>query len=107
LLLYRRDAGDGEALRGADIAKSGCKESRMDGLPRALDEGFLEAEAEDELVVIARLAEVLMLPVASGMRSIVIQDELSDKRDNATVATSSVRGVTPGDASSVSNSIRE
>jgi len=95
-LLYRKDAGDGEALRGADIAKSGCEESRMDGLPRALNEDFLEAEAEDESVVIARLAKVLMLPVASGTRGVMIQGELLNKRDDATMAAS-VRGGTPGD----------
>jgi len=93
-------------LRGTDIAKSGCEESRMGGLPGELGEGFLEAE-EDESVAMTRLAEVLVLPVTSGTRGVVIRGKLSDKRDDAIVAASSVRGGTPGAASSVSNSMGE
>jgi len=44
-------------LRGAGEAKSGYEESSVDGLPEVfetMDEDFLEAEAGDESVVIAR-----------------------------------------------------
>jgi len=83
----------------------------VDGLPEdfeMVDENFLEAEAGNESVVIAQnLAEILMLPVVSKTRGVVIQGKLTDKGDDATMVVSSVKGGTPGTASSVSNSIGE
>jgi len=73
-----------EASRETGVDKSGCEESWADGLTEDLDvedDGFFEADAEDEMVVMVRLAEDFLLfpqfllsPAASEARGVVIQD---------------------------------